>query len=666
MIESLGNILIFFLAGSISGNVFYDIDPINVLHLIVVYIVLVLFRGLFIFGSRPILYYLSPVREPVTMADAAVMTWGGLRGAVGLALAIQVYNDRAPDKVHGIPQISVQQAEVVIFFVSGVAFLTTIVNATTAPALVNWLGITALPAAQQKLMKMVYTQLVNWSVQESNPPEVTEGIRRMLADIEQTIDNTRVSKSTVATSLRTTDSSPIAPRFQRQQSPISHFFQHEGQATDNTEITEALRASEAVFQKLSPAELELLGDLPLVNLLGQVDEMVTILGERGVDIGMAKVVNKAFLALVSRNYWKLMDKGELAPGSHEATMLLTSVRMAESPLEPDLQDWSFIVVPKVQGAESGKEWWKVFPDDGTQTRTNQLQAGSLQKLVRSSCFNTTMAVAIVLNCISVGIDEAAGDGSIAFLLVEVFFTIVFVIEFVLKFLVVRLKYFKDGSNIFDFALVVLGIFGVVVGVASHSGSSTSSASSARIIRIARVFRVLRFLRIFRLFHAKLGMDSEVSVEVMHHMTRITIWMSYAKAHLASQVQLVKYFGGNGKIDEVDEAEIARCILQSQIGVYSALTSTLAEKKAMDHNLLMELRATVKRKAITENLEKFILEAHHDGALSAGQAESILHPLHHQIKECCRQINAIDNGFVGKRCGVESSAIEAKVHPAVES
>eukprot|EP00971_Amphidinium_carterae_P308083 6122901-Amphidinium_carterae.1 len=30
-------------------------------------------------------------------ADAAVITWGGLRGAVGLALAIQVFNDRAED-----------------------------------------------------------------------------------------------------------------------------------------------------------------------------------------------------------------------------------------------------------------------------------------------------------------------------------------------------------------------------------------------------------------------------------------------------------------------------------------------------------------------------------------------------------------------------------------
>merc|ERR1719183_1622928 len=42
--ESLGNIIIFFLAGCIIGAVVVDVDPINFLHLIVIYIVLCIIR----------------------------------------------------------------------------------------------------------------------------------------------------------------------------------------------------------------------------------------------------------------------------------------------------------------------------------------------------------------------------------------------------------------------------------------------------------------------------------------------------------------------------------------------------------------------------------------------------------------------------------------------
>merc|ERR1719478_1562328 len=99
MLENLGNIVIFFLVGSLTGKVMMEIDAIDYLHLLVLYIMLLICRGGLIFGSAfcGILKFLSMDKAPVSMAEAAVMTWGGLRGAVGLALAIQVYKDGAPD-----------------------------------------------------------------------------------------------------------------------------------------------------------------------------------------------------------------------------------------------------------------------------------------------------------------------------------------------------------------------------------------------------------------------------------------------------------------------------------------------------------------------------------------------------------------------------------------
>merc|ERR1719478_876945 len=134
MLENLGNIVIFFLAGSLTGKVMMEIDGIDYVHLIVLYLFLLFCRGSLIFLSRPLLKQLSKDKAAVSPAEAAVMTWGGLRGAVGLALAIQVYNDRAPhyDGIQG-EQITPENGRRVLFYVGGVALLTTIINATTCP-----------------------------------------------------------------------------------------------------------------------------------------------------------------------------------------------------------------------------------------------------------------------------------------------------------------------------------------------------------------------------------------------------------------------------------------------------------------------------------------------------------------------------------------------------
>merc|ERR1740138_1268661 len=97
---------------------------IDYINLIVIYIFLLVLRGSFIFASRPLLKLLHKDQQPLAVEDALVMTWGGLRGAVGLALGIQVRRGRAEND-DGIPQIDEDTANRVLFFVAGIAFLTT-------------------------------------------------------------------------------------------------------------------------------------------------------------------------------------------------------------------------------------------------------------------------------------------------------------------------------------------------------------------------------------------------------------------------------------------------------------------------------------------------------------------------------------------------------------
>ena len=94
----------------------------------------------------PVLTWLARAGYEPTKKDAAVMTWGGLRGAVGLALAMSVRNqvtERDPGGIQGIR---------VLFHVGGLAGLTLLINGTTSAALLRWLGMTKTPKRRKVLL----------------------------------------------------------------------------------------------------------------------------------------------------------------------------------------------------------------------------------------------------------------------------------------------------------------------------------------------------------------------------------------------------------------------------------------------------------------------------------------------------------------------------------
>lgn len=73
---------------------------------------------------------LSRIGYGLTWRNAVIMTWGGLRGAVGLALALVVEN-LAGDDVIGSK---------FLFHTSGIVVLTLVINATTIQTLLRILG----------------------------------------------------------------------------------------------------------------------------------------------------------------------------------------------------------------------------------------------------------------------------------------------------------------------------------------------------------------------------------------------------------------------------------------------------------------------------------------------------------------------------------------------
>jgi hypothetical protein len=261
-----------------------------------------------------------------------------------------------------------------------------------------------------------------------------------------------------------------------------------------------------------------------------------------------------------------------------------------------------------------------------------------------------MLIAIIANCIFVAIDEAArsddNKDNAAWLAVETFFCLIFMGEFVIKFLDVKFDYFRNGVNLFDFSLVILGVVGVVTGILSRQGDGEQvHGTEARLIKIARVFRVLRLLRVFRLFNARLNNNKNVSPTVANHVKRVVTLKCFCQAHLEAQLQLIKYFGGNAAIDSEDEAEMARCILQSQCFVYKALEMAVKEEQCMNQELLQEVSWLVKTKHVSEKLLGFVMSAHADGAISSTEAQAILHPLHHSIEDTLARLRDLDEGII---------------------
>jgi NhaP-type Na+/H+ or K+/H+ antiporter len=658
-LENLGNIIIFFLGGALCGAAMVHIEAIDYLNLIVVYFVLLILRGSLIFASRPLLQRLHKDKEALTPADALVMTWGGLRGAVGLALAIQVQHGRAVGS-DGVYRISEDDANRVLFFVSGIAFLTTCVNATTCPYLVDYLGITNVPEAEARLLQKFNEQLLDHSRAANNPEEVNALLERMLEG--------------VCSSLRTSRATVVRPSSMPEQGARRLSLTGNGTSQNPVmqpaeQIILEYESGVKAFAQIPQGDLSQLLHIP-TDLDGQVANMIDLLRESEPDIVMCKIINNTFLTMVSTQYWNHIEQGNLKPGSPEADMLFTSIRSCQ--LNADLVDYMFLT--QSDSAESGDdgEFAKSRPrlpkilatgetDEVTAESTKmESDEDALGDFVNSSRFTTACGVAIALNVLWVIIEEVGrgDDESSIWIVMEGTFCFLFFFEFVIKLAHYKLDYFQSMWNSFDFSLVIVGFLGFGMSIAA-SGSNEGT-SQTRVVRISRVLRTLRFFRFFRLFHAMMGRDPLISPELAELMRRMTALSSFVSAHLSAQKGMLKFF--TGEIDDSNEVEVSRAVIQSLIAVHKAVQELVTLTRQMPPELVVELQHMRERKRIVEELKEFVLGALANGAITASNAGSLLHPLDHELAHCIQSVNQLSEGQVA---GMDSHTLSHALAPQAE-
>ena len=101
------------------------------------------FGGILLIRAGSTLLFLPILRQigiGITLQKATVLIWGGLRGAVALSLALIISQDQ---------RIPTEFGEQILFMTAGIVVLTLLINGTTMPLVLGWLGLDKLPPGKQ-------------------------------------------------------------------------------------------------------------------------------------------------------------------------------------------------------------------------------------------------------------------------------------------------------------------------------------------------------------------------------------------------------------------------------------------------------------------------------------------------------------------------------------
>eukprot|EP00441_Pelagodinium_beii_P018078 CAMPEP_0197658826 /NCGR_PEP_ID=MMETSP1338-20131121/45465_1 /TAXON_ID=43686 ORGANISM="Pelagodinium beii, Strain RCC1491" /NCGR_SAMPLE_ID=MMETSP1338 /ASSEMBLY_ACC=CAM_ASM_000754 /LENGTH=987 /DNA_ID=CAMNT_0043235485 /DNA_START=82 /DNA_END=3045 /DNA_ORIENTATION=- len=369
VIETIGNALVFFLAGSMTGmTLLHSVYLSDYLWLLLVYIAITLIRFVMLVGLSPILNRVG--HHPLSMKDILVMTWGGLRGMVGLAFAILVRSDLAGGR------LSKEDGDRVLFLVGGIAGLTLLINALTCPALVRTLGITQVPEARLALVRNVAKQaekhveasrlqlFKNDSTKAISHPVLKYCMNQLYHEVNHHIADTK--KGEHGSPMAAKHGSPMAAK-------ISGTMFHEQQ--DKPDIASLFEH----FNKAKEAMLLSGVDIKRFAYGQQLTEMRRMLMEEDLNQQQLKIVREVFLAAVSSNYWDQMKQGKIMPGDNSLTMLLSSATLALDSADHELGDWN-LLMPNLPALKSASIWSflpESFPSDKALSRTSSLDSSSL-------------------------------------------------------------------------------------------------------------------------------------------------------------------------------------------------------------------------------------------------------------------------------------------------
>lgn len=409
-IEWVGNTVIFFIAGIIIClRSFTFITGRDVGFMLLTYIGIFVIR----FGTMGLFYpALKTLGKGCTPAEAVFISWGGLRGAVSLALALSLVESAEK----GDASISLHDAHRVLFMVGGTAALTLMLNATTAGWVLQKLDLLVASDNEEGKIMFYYVKktirLKSYKLLEQfqgEHPDLIDpdfvisacSIMKDLDDHSSSQESPLASPATSPMAHQTTTSRPFAEK-DIEMNTMTVSAMHDGSNGDEEEgkldDTPSPPPSPSRALDGSPSKPDLTrrvlrkANRKSITVSKESDEyshdltdtISNIVSARArgrsiyddnrrqhrtmslrmqkedlekLTVAMAAVpaleerkddIRRAFLNVVRVNYWHQINSGRLNRKSVVALTLLSSIDIALEAALPGLQDWQYILKVKAE------------------------------------------------------------------------------------------------------------------------------------------------------------------------------------------------------------------------------------------------------------------------------------------------------------------------------
>jgi hypothetical protein len=169
-------------------------------------------------------------------------------------------------------------------------------------------------------------------------------------------------------------------------------------------------------------------------------------------------------------------------------------------------------------------------------------------LVQHDFFEVFILAVIMFNIFTMCLDYYTADKTTSYFdtleLVNMVFTVIFILEAILKLIGLGLMYFSISWNVFDFLIVVGGIVGFIV-EQSSSGGSTFDPTVFRVFRMARMLRLVQKAESLKHMIKTLRLSVPALLNVGALLTLLFFVYAVAGMALFGELEL----NGNGFLDD---------------------------------------------------------------------------------------------------------------------
>ena len=461
----LVNTIIFLVVGMIiTFSAVENIEPTDIVYLGALYIGVSASRSLMLMFFH---FLLSRTGYGSTWQSASVLMWGALRGAVSLALALQVNHNE------GFCQA---MRDKILFFVSGIVVLTLLINSTTFNKVLSILGFCHISKAKKVAV-------------DSAANQIMESMREELSTLKQDDKHTdsswdEVKKICYIDTIYNTEQDIVTNRREIEKL--------------HDQVTACNNCSTQVPVPLTRAELSEFYD----ESRSRVFKAFKISLWKQFDHGLLSKPGLRFLDDMCDQTLDIRDKFIELSDIEYVWHIGRSLKYLKSKL---------VALQRGQKEED-------FPIP------NNIHQYRIYKLVSATAFDMIIMFVIFVNVILVIVElsmpsslceDVISDGvesrqkselSRGFGIANYCFLALFIIEMVLKLIGQRKYYFFNKWNLIDFGIIIISIADSVSDIFADCNSANLNFNVFRIIRIVRLFRCVRLIKWIILFFQKVVRD----------------------------------------------------------------------------------------------------------------------------------------------------------------